>query len=467
MKISREYLISKLQEILGKIPTKFYADLLFDSTSKFNLHKSASGEKIIANLKNRGIVFRIFDGRIFHEISTSLSEVDLLEQKITKMVASLEYSPKVELISLPAQSLNQEITNPNFQDFTQISLEEKRTQIQNFYDIMGNSDADVINPEIIYFDMISEKIYVNTEGSVLRQKIPRIGITLKPIVKSEKKIDYDKLSLFGEKGFELLDQITPEIIENLVISSKELATAPLAPTGVIPVITDPSISGALAHAIFGHGVQADQILRGRSMWKQYYQKAVASDIVNISDSADVSNLYGSYSFDDEGVFPKKSKLVENGILTNYLHSRYTASILGMPDQLSGNGRRQDFNHPLYPRNSNTYFEPGTHKLEEMIEDLKYGVIVHNLDFGMEDPISGAIQCNSRYGYLVENGEKVKKIKQVALSGDSLIYLQSIDAISSNNLNYEGYDSRKGREDIVPVSFGGPYLKINRAIVGPG
>jgi len=38
------------------------------------------------------------------------------------------------------------------------------------------------------------------------------------------------------------------------------------------------------------------------------------------------------------------------------------------DQLMGNGRRQDFLHPLYPRNSNTYFEPGNSSLDEMIGD---------------------------------------------------------------------------------------------------
>lgn len=428
---------------------------------------SASGEKIIANLKNRGLVFRIFDGQQFHEISTSLSEMDLLKKKVSKLISTLELSPNIEMFRGDPLNLDVSAESKRFQDFTTVSIQEKRNRIQTIYNWMQESDSCVINPDITYFDKIMERIFVNNEGSVLRQKIPRIGIILKPMVKVSQKIDYDKLTLHGEQGFEILDTITPESIDKLVESSKTLASASLPPTGVFPVILGPSISGALAHAIFGHGVQADQILRGRSMWEQYYQKPVASEIVNICDSANSPNLYGSYSFDDEGILAKKTKIVENGVLKNYLHSRFTASFLNQTDQLNGNGRRQDFHHPLYPRNSNTYFEPGDSNLEEMIPSIKYGVIVCNLDFGMEDPISGSIQCNSRFGYLIENGEKTKKVKGLALTGDSSHYLHGIDAISKSIEKFEGFDSRKGREDIVPISFGGPYVKVSRAIVGPG
>ena len=98
MKLSREELIDSMQNIIGRIPTKYYADILFDSSSKLSIQKSFGDEKLFANLKNRGLVFRIFDGRKFHEVSTSLSELELLEKKIDQIVLRLNYVPKINLV---------------------------------------------------------------------------------------------------------------------------------------------------------------------------------------------------------------------------------------------------------------------------------------------------------------------------------------------------------------------------------
>jgi TldD protein len=456
-----------MQNMIGIVPTKYYCDLLFDSSSKLTIRKSFGDESVFQNLKNRGLVFRIFDGRKFHEISTSLSEISLLKEKIQRLILRIDYDPQINLITSPPKTIASTFNQPNFQDFTQVELQHKLDKISKFYSIMESSDNSIINPEINYFDNILERIYVNSEGSVMRQTIPRVGINFRPMVKIENKIDYDSLTINGVGGLEILKKINQETLTQLVISSKELCEAPSPPHGVLPVILGPTIAGAMAHAIFGHGVQADQILRGRSMLENYYQEQVASEIVSISDCATEINQYGSYSFDDEGIIPQKTIIVKDGILSNYIHSRFTASVLDQPEQLKGNGRRQDFQHPLYPRNSNTFFERGDHNLEEMISDIKLGVLVHNLDFGMEDLINGTIQINSRSGYLIENGEKTKRLKSVALTGDSLEYLKSISAISKHPMHFLGYESRKGREDIVPVSFGGSYIKVDRAIIGSG
>ena len=99
-------MITTMQHILGYIPSKYYSDLLYDSTSKPTLQKSANGEKMIVNLKDRGVVFRVFDGQKFHEISTSLSEIHLLEDKVKKMVSGLV--SKAQTITGKTQSVDTE-----------------------------------------------------------------------------------------------------------------------------------------------------------------------------------------------------------------------------------------------------------------------------------------------------------------------------------------------------------------------
>ena len=117
--------------------------------------------------------------------------------------------------------------------------------------------------------------------------------------------------------------------------------------------------------------------------------------------------------------------------------------------------------------TNTYFEAGDWKLEEMIEELKYGVMLIRGYFGMEDPIAGGMQVTSKKGYLIENGEKSQLLSAITLSGYVLEVLKSIDAVGKGPVQYHGGSCGKGHEDFVPVTTGGPYLRAQTAVVSPG
>ncbi|MHA1745271.1 MAG: TldD/PmbA family protein [Promethearchaeota archaeon] len=457
--------IEIMQDLISLVPpSKFYADILYDSISSLSIKKNLGGEVVSGNLKTRGFVFRVFDGQYFHEIAAAASEIPLLADKVQALLDRIEYSSEIDLIPVPKHSLNQVVRPDNYIDFTKITLEEKQKKVAWCYDYLAKCPK-VINPAISYSDILLERIFVNTEGSVLRQKIPRSTLSIMPVVKVENKFDFDIFSFDGVIGFEMWKKITSEGLDSLVSSSIEIAQAPFPPSGVMPVILDPTISGSISHDVFGHGVQADQVIRGRSYWEKYFHKEVASEFVNISDDPLRPGLFGAYLFDDEGVLAQKTPIVENGVLTHYLHSRLTASKLHA--ELRGNGRRQDFLHPIYARNSNTFFEPGDYSLTEMIREMNHGVLIESTDFGMEDPIGGSLQCNSRSGYLIENGEKTTRVKGIALSGNARELLLHVDAVSNDICQFEGLNSRKGREDIVPVSFGGVFVRSQKAIIGPG
>jgi len=72
-----------------------------------------------------------------------------------------------------------------------------------------------------------------------------------------------------EEGFEAIDSITTQTIEDLVKSSIDLANAPSAPSGAMPVILDSSMAGLIAHESMGHGLEADQVIRDRSYLKAH------------------------------------------------------------------------------------------------------------------------------------------------------------------------------------------------------
>ena len=105
------------------------------------------------------------------------------------------------------------------------------------------------------------------------------------------------------------------------------------------VITDPSISGLIAHEAFGHGVEMDQFVKDRAVAKEYVGKYVASPIVSMRDGAGSALSAASYFFADDGVLAHDTQIIRDGILVSGLCDLVSSRQLGV--EPTGNGRRQN------------------------------------------------------------------------------------------------------------------------------
>ena len=75
--------------------------------------------------------------------------------------------------------------------------------------------------------------------------------------------------------------------------------------------------------------------------------------------------------DDEGTPTARTVLIERGILQGYMQDRLNARLLGMP--LTGNGRRESFQHPPMPRMTNTFMLAGEDDPEEILKSVSHGL----------------------------------------------------------------------------------------------
>ncbi len=433
-----------------------YFDILYDSSSSLWIKKTRSEEIILTN-EQSGIVGRSYIGKWREYATNDLSKLNELRLRIP-----INSNQDSTLKKYDGWELNKEIKpdiNPQ-----QIPIEEKMQRIRNIYDFLKKYDKKIINPIVGYSEYLTSRIFVNNEGCKLRQIIPRTRVFIQPIVKEGNRIDFDYFSIGGEVGFEILSNIENKL-EEIANNSLNMLDAESTPSGKFPIILDPDMTGLIAHESFGHGLEADQVLRERSYLKNLINKKVASDLCNIYDTPYITNELGSSFFDDEGIRTDKNVLVENGILLNFIHNRMTASVLDAEPK--GNGRRESYAHPLHVRMSNTYFEPGDYSLEEMLSEIKNGILLCKGYFGMEDPLGGGLQVTSKKGFLIENGEKTKLLKSITLSGSVLELLKSIDAISKDKLKLRPGSCGKGYEDFVPVTSGGSYIRVKEALISPG
>ena len=250
----------------------------------------------------------------------------------------------------------------------------------------------------------------------------------------------------------------PTLMDKLLHKAHMLTMAKPIEPGVYDVITDPSITGLIAHEAFGHGVEMDQFVKDRALAKEYVGKYVASPICNMRDGAASILSAASYFFDDDGVLAGDTQIIKDGILITGISDLASAAQLGtMP---TGNGRRESSRRKAYARMTNTFFEPGKDKLEDMIASIDHGYMLFETDNGMEDPKNWAIQCVAQYGIEIRDGKLTDNyVSPVVMSGYVPDLLGSISMVSEDLKVVGAGMCGKGYKEWVRVSDGGPALKV--------
>jgi TldD protein len=190
---------------------------------------------------------------------------------------------------------------------------------------------------------------------------------------------------------------------------------------------------------------------------------VAENFINIIDDGTLVSNRGSLNVDDEGNHTERTVLVNNGILTSYIHDRISSSHYKVKP--TGNGRRQDFRNVPLPRMRCTTMENGPHKKEEIIASVKNGIYVDTFSNGQVNIGAGDFTFFVKSGYIIENGKFTKPIKDINIIGNGPQALADIVmAADDGKLSDSTWTCGKAGQG-VPVSMGLPTVKIRKLTVG--
>lgn len=270
----------------------------------------------------------------------------------------------------------------------------------------------------------------------------------------EVKDSYQSFSNLG--GAELLAKMRDGVCDVAKVALELLDSEPITP-GEYDCICSPEVTGMIVHEAFGHGVEMDMFVKKRAQAEQFVGKQVASELVNMHDGAAAAKEVATYFFDDEGVLAKDTLVIDHGILKAGISDAQSAMHLGTVP--TGNGRRESFERKAYTRMTNTFFEGGRDKVEDMIASISYGFLLEQPSSGMEDPKNWGIQCMVSIAREIKDGQLTGKIySPIVLTGYVPDLLKSISMVSGDVELGGGGGCGKGYKEFVKVSDGGPYIK---------
>ncbi len=264
-------------------------------------------------------------------------------------------------------------------------------------------------------------------------------------------------------GWELFDKVDVEQHARKVARQAltKLGARP-APSGTMPVVIGSGSGGVLFHEACGHGLEADTIAKGASVFKGRRGEQVASPLVTLVDDGTMGEEWGCYAIDDEGTPAQRNVLIEDGVLTDYMYDFLRSRKEGR--ERSGNGRRESYQHLPMVRMTNTYVLAGNDDPSAIVSSTERGVFVKALGGGQVNPATGDFVFGMTEAYLIENGEITDPLREGNLIGNGPQVLTLIDAVGNDfAMGPPGMCGKDGQG--VPVGDGVPTLRVTALTVG--
>ncbi|MEN6326258.1 MAG: TldD/PmbA family protein [Syntrophomonas sp.] len=302
----------------------------------------------------------------------------------------------------------------------------------------------------------------NSNGDLVEEEQVRVRMIVNAVASRQGMVQTGYESAGAVAGWELLDNVNfAELGEKAARLAVETLSAKPAPAGRMPVVMAAEAGGTMVHEACGHGLEADLVQKGLSVYRNQLGKMVASQGVSVIDDSTLPGRYGSYRFDDEGNHGQRQVLIDNGELKAYLYDYLTAAKDGK--DFSANGRRESYQYKPIPRMSNTFIAPGHDDPAAIRKDTKYGLLVKKMGGGQVNTTNGDFVFDVQEAYIISDGEVKYPVRGATLIGNGPQVLGDIDMIG-NDLGFSlGTCGKDGQG--VPVADAQPTIRIKQITVG--
>jgi len=433
---------------IGRILSKFqYADARIERSIDSVIRITNDEVKESAG-STSGIGVRVLENGSwgFASSNSANADVEALLKKAQRLAGLSKGKIKLALPKIEKKNKKDRVE-------TVSSEEQVKTLIET---AKAMEDRQVASRNLSCMDARVAKEFYNSEGSEITQETGYSYLSCSCIARDGMNIQRGAGRSSSRKGFGMLDLKVAQDAKDKAI---RLLKASPSPKGRFTVVLDPEMTGVFSHEAVGHACEADSVLDRESILADKLGKRVGNELVSIADDPTASD-FGGYHYDDEGVEAKKTVLVRNGVLQNFMTSMETAKALGL--ETNGHARADGFESVPIIRMSNTYFQKGDASLEDVF-DIRSGVYLKGMRGGSVDIFSGGFMFKAEESHGIKNGEKTGIMRDVTISGNILETMLNVECVGRDFGTSPGMCGKFAQE--APVSDGGPHLRLRNVAIG--
>lgn len=342
-----------------------------------------------------------------------------------------------------------------------LSLDSKRQLVEAYNQLLLDFDPRIQTTMTGYSDRFGTTYFVNSLGTCIAQERLDVSGRFGVVARGEGNVVRQGFeSVHSRSDYSVLEGIDKQVNRVAERAVRQLE-AKSVKGGQYTVILDPNLAGVFIHEAFGHLSEADFVYENPRMQELLVLgKPMAIPQLNVVDDATMPGLPGSLKYDDEGVPAQRKYLIKDGIFTQRLHSRETAG--KMQEQPTGNARALSAAYPPIVRMTNTGIESGDQTFEQMLSGIEEGVYAIRMLGGQTN--GEMFTFAAAEGYMIRDGKLAEPVSDVTLSGNVFQTLKDIEAIGNDSI-YRNGGCGKGGQSPLPVSVGGPHVRIRNVVVG--
>jgi PmbA protein len=199
-------------------------------------------------------------------------------------------------------------------------------------------------------------------------------------------------------------------------------------SGAMPVVYDPRVGNSL----LGHFVSAiagSAIARKTSFLLDALDTQIFDSAMNVIDCPHRKRGLRSKAFDGEGLPTAKTKLIDNGRLTQWLMESASARQLGL--QPTGHASRGVGGAPGVSV-TNLHMGNGSLSKAELIKDIRHGVYITELIGMGVNPVTGDYSRGAG-GFLITDGEIGPPVSEITIAGNLKDMFKSL--VAADDLEY--------------------------------
>lgn len=310
----------------------------------------------------------------------------------------------------------------DYASYNQADYIELCKKIEDFL----RSKSDLITNTSVSIEVGSEEVsIVNSNGLSVSRANEYAYLSASIVVNKDGK----SLNNYYGKYIDKFSEIDyKEMEERLVKRTISSLGAESIESGSYPVVFEAPMAASLI-SCFMSMFYADNITKKLSLLCNKMNEKVFGNNVTITDDPFCKESHHQYSFDDEGVGTSVTKLVDGGVLTNYLTSLSTSKMLDLKP--TGNGFKNG-SGKVCVAPTNLCIKCGNKSFDEMISSIKNGVLITKMmgQHAGVNPVSGSFNLQSS-GFLIKDGKIDKPVTLIIVSGNIIDTLNNIVDISSD------------------------------------
>jgi len=385
-------------------------------------------DRKLENLKestSNSLSLNIYANNRYSGHSTSDMRKDALEKFIDEAVSATKYLSEDEFRKLPDPkyyptdlSVDLELTDNSYENLTS---DQRKKIAQDIEEVTLNQSDKIISAECGYNDSYNESVQVHSNGFIGKRATTSFWAGSSVTVKDDNGGRPSDWYWGGSRFFNGIP--SPEIIgkEATVRALRKIGQSKIE-SGKYDIIIENRAGGRLI-GMFNSPLSARALQQKNSYLEGMKGKKIASEKLTIIDDPFVKRAFGSRLYDGDGIAARKKVVIEKGVLNHYYIDAYYGKKLGMEPNCSSP--------------TNILFEYGDKGLEKIIKEIEKGIFVTGFIGGNSNSTTGDFSFGL-VGLLVENGEIVKPVNELNLTGNAKEFWNQLVNVGNDPYPYSSW-----------------------------